>query len=122
MERNALPATLTRPPNGVEGSPGLAVPGAGWQAEALCNGQTDLFFAPSGERPEARARREAKARQVCIVCPVLDVCRAWARQHREYGFWGGESEEDRAQAGYRVDMPVGRVARYSREGRVIRSA
>ena len=36
----------------------------------------------------------------------------WAREHREYGFWGGESEEDRAAAGFRVDMPVGRVARY----------
>ena len=36
------------------------------------------------------------------------------RENREYGFWGGESEEDRAMAGYRVDMPVGRVARYPR--------
>ena len=41
-------------------------------------------------------------------------CRNWARQHREYGFWGGESEEERAAAGFRVDMPVGRVARYPR--------
>ena len=32
--------------------------------------------------------------------------------NREYGFWGGESEEERAAAGFRVDMPVGRVARY----------
>ena len=39
-------------------------------------------------------------------------CRDWAREHREYGFWGGESEEERAAAGFRVDMPVGRVARY----------
>jgi WhiB family redox-sensing transcriptional regulator len=86
----------------------------GWQATALCAGQTGLFFAPPGERPEARARREAKARQLCHICPVLDPCRIWARSHREYGFWGGESEEDRAAAGYRVDMPVGRVARYPR--------
>jgi WhiB family redox-sensing transcriptional regulator len=86
----------------------------GWQSAALCAGQTDLFFAPPGERPEARARREAKARQLCLVCPVLDACRGWARSNREYGFWGGESEEERARAGYRVDMPVGRVARYPR--------
>ncbi len=86
----------------------------GWQSAALCAGQTEIFFAPPGERPEARARREAKARQLCLVCPVLDSCRGWARSNREYGFWGGESEEERARAGYRVDMPVGRVARYPR--------
>lgn len=85
-----------------------------WQSIASCNGQTDLFFAPPGERPEARARREAKARQLCIACPVLEPCQTWARENREYGFWGGESEEERAMAGYRVDMPVGRVARYPR--------
>ena len=88
--------------------------GVSWQAIASCNGQTDLFFAAPGERPEARARREAKARQLCLVCPVLEPCQAWARENREYGFWGGESEEERAMAGYRVDMPVGRVARYPR--------
>jgi len=43
---------------------------------------------------------------------VIGACREWAREHREYGFWGGESEEQRAAAGFRVDMPVGRVARY----------
>jgi WhiB family redox-sensing transcriptional regulator len=88
--------------------------GAAWQSIASCSGQTDLFFAAPGERPEARARREAKARQLCIGCPVLEPCQTWARENREYGFWGGESEEDRAMAGYRVDMPVGRVARYPR--------
>lgn len=85
-----------------------------WTTEAACHGQTRLFFAPAGERPEARAVRESAARNVCRSCPVLLECRDWAREHREYGFWGGESEEERAAAGYRVDMPVGRVARYPR--------
>ena len=83
-----------------------------WTSDAACSGQTDLFFAPAGERPETREMREARARAVCRVCAVLEPCRNWAREHREYGFWGGESEEERAAAGYRVDMPVGRVARY----------
>ncbi len=56
--------------------------------------------------------RESKARAICTECPVLEPCRDWAREQREYGFWGGESEEERAAAGFRVDMPVGRVARY----------
>ena len=51
---------------------------------------------------------------MCRACPALVECRDWAREHREYGFWGGESEEERAAAGFRVDMPVGRVARYPR--------
>ena len=85
-----------------------------WTDEAACQGQTRLFFAPAGERPEARAVREAQARAVCRACPALVECRDWAREHREYGFWGGESEEERAAAGFRVDMPVGRVARYPR--------
>ena len=102
-----------------------------WTADAACTGQTDLFFAPPGERPEARAVRESQSRAICHACPVMMSCREWARSQREYGFWGGESEEERAAAGYRVDMPVGRVARYPRgtgepvaprDGRVARTA
>jgi len=83
-----------------------------WTAEAVCTGQSDVFFAPAGERPETRLLREARAKAICGACPVLEPCREWARAHREYGFWGGESEEERAAAGFRTDMPVGRVARY----------
>ncbi len=83
-----------------------------WTDQAACRGQNDLFFAPAGERPETRSIREAKARAVCTTCTAMDPCRRWARENREYGFWGGESEEERAAAGFRVDMPVGRVARY----------
>ena len=92
-----------------------------WTSEAACQGQTRLFFASAGERPEARAVREAQARAVCANCPALMECRSWARENREYGFWGGESEEERAAAGFRVDMPVGRVARYPKgAGRPVR--
>ena len=91
-----------------------------WTADAACHGRTELFFAPAGERPEARVVREEKARAVCAMCPVVRTCRDWAREHREYGFWGGESEEERAAAGFRVEMPVGRIARYPRgEGKPV---
>ena len=33
-----------------------------WTNEAACNGQTSLFFAPAGERPETRVLREGRAR------------------------------------------------------------
>jgi WhiB family redox-sensing transcriptional regulator len=92
-----------------------------WTEHAACKGQTSLFFAPAGERPEARAVRENKAKAICAVCEVSRPCREWARENREYGFWGGESEELRAAAGFRVDMPVGRVARYPKgDGQPVR--
>lgn len=92
-----------------------------WTVDAACIGQTDVFFAPAGERPETRVLREARARAICRDCEVVAPCRDWARSMREYGFWGGESEEERAAAGYRVDMPVGRVARYPKgDGQPVR--
>jgi WhiB family redox-sensing transcriptional regulator len=67
-----------------------------WMGRAECRGHTNLFFAPLAERPQARERREAKARAICMTCPVLGPCRDFALEHREHGFWGGESEEERA--------------------------
>ncbi|MGH8976242.1 MAG: WhiB family transcriptional regulator [Acidimicrobiia bacterium] len=86
-----------------------------WKSEAACEGRTQLFFASHGERPDIRDRREALARALCQECAVLEACRNWARQRREYGFWGGESEEERAAAGYPVSLPTGRVARVIRD-------
>ena len=71
-----------------------------WMAEAACKGRTTLFFGNAGERPERRARRERAARGVCESCSVLIACRERARTGRENGFWGGESEEERAAAGF----------------------
>ena len=84
-----------------------------WVAYAACTGRSELFFAPLGERPERRATREAAARALCATCPVLLACRADARLNRESGFWGGESEEERAAAGY---------APYSTTRRAVRAA
>jgi len=78
-----------------------------WMASGACRGLSDIFFAPLAERPQTRERREARARQVCLQCPVLETCRTYAREHREYGFWGGESEEQRHSAGFRLIAPIG---------------
>lgn len=77
-----------------------AATAADWMDRAACKGRTELFFGIAGERPERRVRREAKARRLCLTCPVLRPCRTAARENRENGFWGGESEEERAAAGY----------------------
>ena len=84
-----------------------------WQDAAACKGRTRLFFPPKAERPQARARREAKAEQLCSACPVQEPCRSHARGNQEYGFWGGESEDERHAAGYRLIAPIGVRARAS---------
>jgi WhiB family redox-sensing transcriptional regulator len=71
-----------------------------WMDSAACKGRTTLFFGIAGERPERRAKREVAARKLCAECPVDEPCRDLARSSRENGFWGGESEEERAAAGY----------------------
>lgn len=77
-----------------------------WMRDGLCRGDSDLFFAPFAERPEARVRREAQARDLCSRCPSADPCRQYARDNRELGFWGAESEADRATAGFAPTTPI----------------
>lgn len=78
-----------------------------WREDAACKGRTNLFFPRRAERPEARARREARAAALCAVCPVFALCREHARTQHEYGYWGGESEETRHLLGYTVSAPIG---------------
>jgi WhiB family redox-sensing transcriptional regulator len=80
---------------------------------AACKGLSHLFFPAAAERPQARERREAAARSVCGSCDVDAQCRQFARMHHEYGFWGGESEDERHAAGFRLIAPIGIRARAS---------
>lgn len=82
-----------------------------WMRRGACKGLTHLFFPAPAERPQARERREASARQVCASCPVQATCQDYARDHHEYGFWGGESEDERHAAGFRLIAPIGVRAR-----------
>jgi WhiB family redox-sensing transcriptional regulator len=77
-----------------------------WVDEAECRGKSDLFFAPFAERPEARVRREAKANELCDMCVAAGPCKDYARQNRELGYWGGESESERATAGFAPTTPI----------------
>ena len=82
-----------------------------WMDAAACKGLTYLFFPAAAERPQARERREATAREVCASCTVRGMCRDFARDQHEYGFWGGESEDERHAAGFRLIAPIGVRAR-----------
>lgn len=80
-----------------------------WAKDGLCKDKLDLFFAPPGERRTRRTKREALAKSYCDNCQVLLACRSWARENREHGFWGGESEEHRARLGYPPRSPSRRA-------------
>ncbi len=77
-----------------------------WMTDGLCGGRSGLFCAPFAERPEARVRRESKARDLCSSCSSVVECKAYARDNRELGFWGGESESERATAGFAPTTPI----------------
>jgi len=71
---------------------------ADWQLEGMCRGsQSHLFFSPVAfERKEDRERREARAKAICEVCPVLEPCAEYALTLSEaYGIWGGMTENER---------------------------
>lgn len=78
-----------------------------WMARAACTGLGHLFFPAPAERPQSRLRREEQAREICRGCAVRSDCVEYARVNREYGFWGGESEDERHAAGYRLIAPIG---------------
>lgn len=106
---------VTQPPALTSVDEGEAHTGSDeWRDFAACRGQTKLFFPKKAERPQARARREAKAHRLCDECPVQEPCRDFARTNREYGFWAGESEEERHLAGFTVAAPIGVRARDAR--------
>jgi WhiB family redox-sensing transcriptional regulator len=72
----------------------------GWQFDAACRGEdSSLFFAPNYfEKRDEKDRREAKAKAICITCPVEDVCLDFALKIREsHGIWGGLNEFERRQ-------------------------
>jgi WhiB family redox-sensing transcriptional regulator len=68
-----------------------------WQRLGSCRGMdSGVFFHPDGERNPSRARRTARAKEVCHSCPVMDMCREFALQTREpFGVWGGLAEAER---------------------------
>lgn len=70
-----------------------------WQRRGACRGMDSaVFFHPDGERNPSRARRTARAKQICARCPVIEPCREFALRTREpFGVWGGLAESERRE-------------------------
>lgn len=75
-------------------------PQPAWYETAECRGKSRLFYPPPYETASDRALRERYAAVVCAGCAAMPECRIWAREQREFGFWGGESEATRIAAGF----------------------
>lgn len=68
-----------------------------WQAQGLCRmpGQNPLWWFP--ENPEKQFKSQ-RAKNTCLVCPVIEQCRAWAlERHEVHGVWGGMTEKERTR-------------------------
>jgi len=68
-----------------------------WQYEGACReADPETFFSPDAERGPRRRAREAAAKALCAVCPVVQQCLSHALQVREpYGVWGGLNINER---------------------------
>jgi WhiB family redox-sensing transcriptional regulator len=60
-----------------------------------------LFFTPSDlEKPGRYHAREARAKAICVRCPVRLQCLGYALQAGEdHGIWGGLNEIERSRLG-----------------------
>ena len=71
-----------------------------WQVRASCRGpHAEVFFPPPAfERKEEKRLREARAKDICMTCPVRKPCLEYALAIREpHGIWGGKNEAERRQ-------------------------
>jgi WhiB family redox-sensing transcriptional regulator len=73
------------------------LPNLDWQLSAACRGMdTDVFYSRPGERTGRKLRGEARAKSVCLRCPVRNPCLDWAlRVGEPYGVWGGLTADER---------------------------
>ncbi|MFE7659665.1 WhiB family transcriptional regulator [Streptomyces celluloflavus] len=66
-----------------------------------CTNYPELYFDP--DHRESRTARHERVTAAQLLCASCDperrtACATWARQHREWGVWGGKTEK---QNGYR---------------------
>jgi len=93
-----------------------------WLELAACRDQGVLFFGPPGEQPAERQHREAQAKALCATCSAVFACREAGRRNHEHGIWGGESDEERAHAGFSPRRLVRRSVSAARRAAEARSA
>lgn len=76
-------------------------------APAPCTLSPGLFHLSDGRHDTPGDDRVRQAVALCRTCPVMLLCRQWARENREFGVWGAETDAERAawRHGTRVRLP-----------------
>ncbi|MFI1798478.1 WhiB family transcriptional regulator [Streptomyces sp. NPDC020379] len=60
-----------------------------------CTDAPEHFFPPDRqEQPDETTARVAAAQAICFRCAIRITCATWARDHREWGIWGGRTEAE----------------------------
>lgn len=86
----------------------ISIEDLSWASRGECQGLSEMFFGQLGEKPHIRQQREAAAIAICKTCTVVYKCRQFARENRELGIWGGETEDERYFGGFLNDPDVSR--------------
>lgn len=65
-----------------------------WQTEGSCRFEDPELFFPAGEG-KAMQPQIARAKAVCVLCPVREQCLRWALDTGTGGIVGGTTENER---------------------------
>lgn len=60
-----------------------------WHGRGACRGQGKLFF------DDKKKSNVAKAKALCGICVVKDLCLAYAMENDDFGVWGGLTLNER---------------------------
>lgn len=67
-----------------------------WQQRGRCQNLPSEVFFPEDAARKSRRAGEARAKRICLSCPVLDECREHAiRTPEPYGIWGATTPRER---------------------------
>ncbi|AQW55110.1 WhiB family transcriptional regulator [Streptomyces antimycoticus] len=67
-----------------------------WWQKAECTHEDPELFFPVGVAGPAAQQQEARAKEVCHRCPVIQECLEYALETgMTHGVWGGVGEEER---------------------------
>jgi WhiB family transcriptional regulator, redox-sensing transcriptional regulator len=67
-----------------------------WRSAAACRHVDPEMFFPSSSS-EASLDQIARAKSICLQCPVRRACLAWSISHgMAFGIWGGTTEDERS--------------------------
>jgi len=66
-----------------------------WLDDAACKGsESEIWFLEANHKAEDEWKIFA-AKEICATCPVREPCLEHAIEYREWGIWGGTTDQER---------------------------